>query len=59
MSDRDRYISVADLKSRLRYWMRSRGMSKQAQQSLMETIKNIPYFVKPDISETLYKNDES
>ena len=53
MNDKDKYVNIADLKARLRYWCRSRGASKQMQESLMETIKRIPYTIRADISETL------
>ena len=53
MADKDKYVNIADLKAKLRYWCKSRGASKQMQESLMDTIKRIPYTVRADISETL------
>ena len=53
MADKDKYVSIKDLKAKLRYWCKSRGASKQAQESLIEIIKHIPYTVRADISETL------
>lgn len=53
MADKDKFVSIADLKAKLRYWCKTRGMTKAAQDSLMETIKRIPYTVKADIGSTL------
>lgn len=53
MADKDKYVSIADLKAKLRYWCKSRGASKQVQESLMGTIKHIPYTVRADVSATL------
>lgn len=53
MADKDKFVNIADLKAKLRYWCKTRGMTKAAQDSLMETIKRIPYTVRADISETL------
>ena len=53
MADKDKFVNIADLKAKLRYWCKSRGASKQTKESLMETIKRIPYTVQADISETL------
>ena len=53
MTDRDRFVNIADLKAKLRYWCKARGMTKAAQDSLIETIKRIPYTVKADIGETI------
>lgn len=52
-SDKDKFVSIADLKAKLRYWCKTRGMTKAAQDSLMETIKRIPYTVKADSEATL------
>lgn len=35
MSDKDKFVNVADLKRKLRYWGKSRGASKQSIESLM------------------------
>ena len=43
MADKDKFVNIADLKAKLRYWCKARGMTKAAQDSLMETIKRIPY----------------
>lgn len=53
MADKDIFVNVADLKAKLRYWCKTRGMAKVSQDSLMETIKRIPYTVKSDIESTL------
>lgn len=53
MADKDKFVNIADLKAKLRYWCKTRGMAKTAQDSLMETIKRIPYTVKADIESTL------
>lgn len=53
MADKDKFVNIADLKVKLRYWCKTRGMTKAAQDSLMETIKRIPYTVKADIASTL------
>ena len=53
MSDKDKYVNVADLKRKLRYWSKSRGASKQSVESLMETIGRIPYSVKAELETTL------
>lgn len=53
MADKDKYVSIADLKAKLRYWCKSRGASKQTMGSLIEIINRIPYTVRADISETL------
>ena len=57
MSDKDKFVNIADLKAKLRYWCKSRGMEKAGQDSLMETIKRIPYTVKADIESTLSEDD--
>ena len=46
MTDKDKLVNIADLKVKLRYWCKTRGMAKTAQDSLMETINRIPYTVK-------------
>ncbi len=53
MADKDKFVNIADLKAKLRYWCKSRGASKTVQESLMETIKRIPYTVKADIESTI------
>ena len=53
MADKDKFVNIADLKAKLRYWCKTRGMTKASQDSLMETIKRIPYTVKADIGATL------
>lgn len=53
MNDKDKFVNIADLKAKLRYWCKTRGMAKSAQDSLMEIIKRIPYTVKADIESTL------
>lgn len=53
MADKDKFVNIADLKAKLRYWCKTRGMTKAAQDSLMETIKRIPYTVKTDINATI------
>lgn len=53
MADKDKFVNVAELKAKLRYWCKTRGVPKTAQDSLIETIKRIPYTVRGDISETL------
>lgn len=57
MADKDKFVNIADLKAKLRYWCKARGMTKAAQDSLMETIKRIPYTVKADIKLTLETDD--
>ena len=59
MADKDKYVNIADLKAKLRYWCKSRGASKQVNESLMETVKRIPYTVRADISETLECESEN
>lgn len=53
MADKDKFVNIADLKAKLRYWCKTRGMTKAAQDSLMETIKRVPYTVRADIESTL------
>jgi hypothetical protein len=53
MGDKDKFVNIADLKAKLRYWCKTRGVTKAAQDNLMETIKRIPYTVKADIKATL------
>jgi 5-bromo-4-chloroindolyl phosphate hydrolysis protein len=53
MADKDKFVNIADLKAKLRYWCKTRGMTKASQDSLMETINRIPYTVKADIEATL------
>ena len=53
MADKDKFVNIADLKAKLRYWCKSRSASKTVQESLMETIKRIPYTIRAEISETL------
>jgi hypothetical protein len=53
MRDKDKFVNIADLKAKLRYWCKSRGMTKAAQDSLMETIKRVPHTVRADIKATL------
>lgn len=43
MADKDKFVNIADLKAKLRYWCKTRGMTKAAQDSLMEIIKRVPY----------------
>lgn len=57
MTDKDKFVNIADLKAKLRYWCKARGMTNAAQDSLMETIKRIPYTVKADIESTLETDD--
>lgn len=58
MADKDKFVNIADLKAKLRYWCKTRGMTKEGQDSLMETIKRVPYTVKADIASTL-ETDEN
>lgn len=58
MSDKDKFINLKDLKAKLRYWCKSRGASKGALESLIETVKHMPYTVRSDISCTLEVNDD-
>ena len=53
MADKDKFVNIADLKAKLRYWCKTRGMTKASQDSLMETIKRIPYTLKAYIGATL------
>lgn len=53
MSDKDNFVNIADLKAKLRYWCKTRGMTKAAQDSLMETIKRIPYTVRAELENSL------
>lgn len=53
MADKDKFVNIADLKAKLRYWCKTRGVGKTGQDSLMATIKRIPYTVKSDIESTL------
>lgn len=57
MADKDKFVNIADLKAKLRYWCKTRGMTKAAQDSLMETIKRVPYTVKADIKSALETDD--
>lgn len=57
MADKDKFVNIADLKAKLRYWCKTRGMTKAAQDSLMETIKRVPYTVRADIESTLEADD--
>lgn len=60
MSDKeDKFVNVADLKRKLRYWSKSRGASKQSVESLMETIGRIPYSVKAELETTLEAEQEN
>ena len=53
MADKDKFVNIADLKKKLRYWCKTRGVAKAAQDSLMETIKRIPYTVRAELENTL------
>lgn len=53
MADKDKFVNIADLKAKLRYWCKTRGMTKGAQDSLMETIKRVPYTVRAELENTL------
>lgn len=53
VADKDKFVNIADLKAKLRYWCKARGMTKATQDSLMETIKRIPYTVRSDIKTRL------
>lgn len=53
MADKDKFVNIADLKSKLRYWCKTRGMEKAGRDSLMETIKRIPYTVRAELENTL------
>lgn len=57
MADKNKFVNIADLKAKLRYWCKTRGMTKAAQDSLMETIKRVPYTVRADIESTLEADD--
>lgn len=50
MNDWDRYICVARVKAKIRYWCRSRGATKEAQDSLIALINNMPFIVCDKIS---------
>lgn len=53
MADKDKFVNIADLKAKLRYWCKTRGMTKAAQDSLMEVIKRVPYTVRAELENTL------
>lgn len=52
MTDKDKYVNIADLKVKVRYWCKTRGVTKVEQASLIGAIERTPYTVKADIKST-------
>ena len=53
MTDKERYVNVAELKIKVRHWAKTRGMSNIALQNFTDMIKSLPVTVKGDLETTL------
>lgn len=53
MSDKERYVNLAELKKKVRYWAKARGMSNSSLQDFLNMINNLPVTVKGNLETTL------
>ena len=53
MTDKEKYVNVAELKKKVRYWAKTRGMSNLALKAFFDMINNLPVTVKCDLETTL------
>lgn len=53
MTDKEKYINLAELKKKVRYWAKTRGMSNLSLQDFLNMINNLPVTVKGDLETTL------
>lgn len=58
MTDKERYVNVAELKIKVRHWAKTRGMSNIALQNFTDMIKSLPVTVKGDLETTLEEKAE-
>lgn len=55
MTDKEKYINVADVKRKLRYIFKSYGVGSYVKEKVEAMIDNLPYNVKGDLETTLEK----
>lgn len=53
MTDKERYVNLAELKKKVRYCAKSRGMNDSTLQNLLSTINSLPATVKGELETTL------
>ena len=53
MSDKERYVNLAELKKKVRYWAKARGMHDASLRNLLSAINSLPVTVKGDLETTL------
>lgn len=53
MTDKEKYINLAELKKKVRYWAKTRGMSNSSLQDFLNMINNLPVTVKSNLETTL------
>lgn len=53
MTDKEKYINLAELKKEVRYWAKTRIMSNSYLQDFSSMINNLPVTVKGDLETTL------
>lgn len=53
MTDKEKYVNLAELKRKVRYWSKTRGMSDSSLQNFLSMISNLPVTVKCDLETTL------
>lgn len=53
MTDKEKYINLAELKKKVRYWAKTRGMSNSSLQDFLNMINNLPVTVKGNLETTL------
>lgn len=58
MTDIEKYINLAELKKKVRYWAKTRGMSNSSLQDFSRMINNLPVTVKGDLETTLEDETE-
>lgn len=58
MTDNEKYINLAELKKKVRYWAKTRGMPNSALQDFSSMINRLPVTVKGDLETTLEEKAE-
>lgn len=53
MTNEERYVNLAELKKKVRYCAKSRGMNDSALQNLLNTINSLPVTLKGELETTL------
>lgn len=53
MNDKEKFVNVAELKKKVRYWAKTRGMSDSSLQNFLSMIGNLPVTVKGELETTL------